>query len=76
MRLSKETIKEFKEIYYEEFGEEISEKEACEKFLSLVNLLRTILRPSSRRDCAGEYLNLPSSEFDQIPENDKLKKNL
>ena len=38
MGLSKKAIEEFKEIYREEFGEEITYEEAHEKFLSLVNL--------------------------------------
>ena len=35
--LSKESIKEFKKIYKEEFGEEISDKEAFEQGTNLVN---------------------------------------
>lgn len=50
MRLSKNAIKEFKEIYYEEFGEKISTKEACEKFSRLINLLRPILKAPSKKD--------------------------
>jgi len=50
MRLSKKAVKEFREIYYEEFGEKISTKEAHEKFSRLINLLRPILKASSKQD--------------------------
>jgi len=45
MRLSKEAIKEFKKIYYGEFGETISEKEAQEMGANLLSLFRMIYRP-------------------------------
>jgi len=45
MRLSKEAIKEFKKIYYEEFGERISAKEAQELGASLLSLFKIIYRP-------------------------------
>ena len=45
MRLSKEAIKEFKEIYYKEFGERISDKEAQEMGASLLSLFKIIYRP-------------------------------
>jgi len=50
MRLSKKAIEEFKEIYEKEFGEKITNSEAYDKFLRLVNLLRTILKTSSKKD--------------------------
>ena len=50
MRLSKKTIREFKKIYYEEFGEKITTKEAHEKFLRLINLLRAILKVPSTQN--------------------------
>jgi hypothetical protein len=45
MRLSKEAIKEFKDIYHEEFKEEISDAEAQELGESLLSLFKTIYRP-------------------------------
>lgn len=70
MRLSKKTIKEFKKIYREEFGEAITNKEACEKFLRLINLLRTILKEPNK----GQDLNSPDpSSFDEHSKNVKLK---
>lgn len=45
MRLSKKAIKEFKEIYYKEFGRTISDEEVQEKGQSLLSLFRIIYRP-------------------------------
>lgn len=45
MRLSKEAIKEFKEIYYEEFGERVSDEEAQEMGGNLISLFKIIYRP-------------------------------
>jgi len=45
MGLSKEAIKEFKRIYYEEFKEEISDIEAQELGESLLLLFKIIYRP-------------------------------
>jgi len=45
MRLNKEAIKEFKEIYYEEFGERISDKQAQEMGANLLSLFKIIYRP-------------------------------
>jgi len=45
MGLSKEAIKEFKEIYYKEFGERISDEEAQEMGASLLSLFKIIYRP-------------------------------
>lgn len=45
MRLSKEAIKEFKEIYHKEFGEVISDEEAQEMGGGLLSLFKVIYRP-------------------------------
>ncbi|MCD6297730.1 MAG: hypothetical protein J7M30_11300 [Deltaproteobacteria bacterium] len=45
MRLSKEAIKEFKEIYYKEFGEKISDQEAQEMGGNLISLFKIIYHP-------------------------------
>ena len=45
MRLSEKAIKEFKKIYYDEFGETISDKEAQEMGTNLLYLFRIIYRP-------------------------------
>jgi len=68
----KEEIEKFQRIYLEEFGEEISKEDAYDRFLRLVNLLRVILYPRSRKGRASESQEQSSSAFDQKPENDKL----
>ena len=45
MRLSKVAIEEFKEIYFKEFGEEITDEEAREMGENLVSLFEIICRP-------------------------------
>jgi len=45
MRLSKEAIEEFKEIYEREFGETISDEKAQELGQNLVSLFKIIYRP-------------------------------
>lgn len=45
MRLSKEAIREFQEIWYEEFGERISEEKAQEMGENLLSLFKIIYRP-------------------------------
>jgi len=48
MGLSKEAIEEFKDIYHEEFKEEISDAEAQELEESLISLFKVIYRPVPR----------------------------
>jgi hypothetical protein len=71
MGLSKEEIQEFKEAYFKEFGERISDNEACEKFLRLINLLRAILKQpptnGERADSSGPL------SVDERDKNAKLK---
>lgn len=45
MRLSKEAIEEFKRIYSQEMGEEISDEKARELGESLLSLFKIIYRP-------------------------------
>jgi hypothetical protein len=45
MRLSKEAIEEFKEIYEKEFGKSISDEEAQEMGRNLLSLFKIIYRP-------------------------------
>jgi hypothetical protein len=71
MRLSEKAIKELKEIYQKEFGENITDNEACEKFLRLVNLLRAILKQPSIK---GQRSSSPSPLLvDEHCKNAKLK---
>jgi hypothetical protein len=50
MRLDRETIKEFQEIYKKDFGEEIDEATAREKSRQLLNLMRIIYKPTKNKD--------------------------
>jgi hypothetical protein len=45
MKLSKEAIEEFKEIYRKECGEEISDQEAYEKGSRSIELFKIIYKP-------------------------------
>lgn len=53
MSLSKESIKEFKRIYKQKFGEEISDQDAYKQGTKLVNLIKIIYKPKKR--------NIPSN---------------
>ena len=44
--ISEEQLEEFKLIYKEEFGKEISDKEALDKALNLVNLMKIVYQPT------------------------------
>jgi hypothetical protein len=71
MKPNERTIEEFKKIYRAEFGETISDGQAYEKFLRLVNLLRVALKeqsPNGRNShISGPHL------FDVEFKNVKLK---
>jgi len=45
MRLRKQAIKEFKEIYYKEFGERISDEEAKEMGENILSLFKLVYQP-------------------------------
>jgi hypothetical protein len=47
--LEKQAIKEFKQIYFEENGIELSDEEATEKALSVFNFFKVILSPVEPR---------------------------
>jgi hypothetical protein len=50
MRLNKEAIKEFKEIYYKEFGKKTSDEEAQEMGENLILLFKIIYRPIPKKN--------------------------
>ena len=50
MSLSAKAIKEFKEIYFREYGESISDKDAQEIGQRLISLFRIIYRPIPGKD--------------------------
>lgn len=70
MKPNERTIEEFKKIYRAEFGETISDAQAYEQFLRLVNLLRVALKKQSpngrNRHISGPHL------FDAELNNAKL----
>jgi len=43
MKLSKQAIVEFKQIYFKEFGENITEKQVIEMGTKLINVIELIL---------------------------------
>jgi hypothetical protein len=50
MRLSKKAIEELKDIYYREYGKEISDEEAQEMGQNLLSLFKVIYRPIPEDD--------------------------
>jgi hypothetical protein len=53
-RLSREAIETFKTIYRHEFGEEVSDDQAVEIGLRLLNFLKFLLEPISSASRAGK----------------------
>jgi hypothetical protein len=49
MKPSDELIEKFRQTYIQEFGEEMSTPEAEDNLISLVGLLRIILRPLPKK---------------------------
>lgn len=45
MQLSKEQLEQFKQLYKERFGEELSDKEALDQATNLVNLIKATYKP-------------------------------
>ena len=71
MKPKERTIEEFKKIYEDEFGEKISDSQAYEEFLRLVNLLRVVLKEPSPN---GRNSHVPGPNlFDAEFKNVKLK---
>ena len=60
MSLSNKAIKEFKEIYYREYGKTISDEEAQEIGQRLISLFKIIYRPIPGRD-------IPVEDADSTP---------
>ncbi len=52
MKTDEEFVENFRKIYLEEFGEEISREEAYGNFFSLVDMVR-IIRPPALQLCEG-----------------------
>jgi len=48
--ISKESLGEFKKIYKEEFGEEISDQEALEQATKLLRLVEIVYKPTTQEE--------------------------
>lgn len=68
MKPSKETIETYRKIYFDEFKDDISEEEAYEGFLRVVNYTRAMANIFQTSDISL----MDDSEFDHIDEDDKL----
>lgn len=52
MQISDEKIEEYRKIYKEEFGKEISKEEARRQGTNLVNLMKLIYKPITKEEAA------------------------
>jgi hypothetical protein len=55
MSIKNQSIKEFQEIYKEEFGKEISKQKALELATNLINLYKIIYPPSQKTEVSKNY---------------------
>ncbi len=57
--LPEKALKEFKEIYQKNFGKELSEKDALDKALKILNLYKAVYGPSrsSQRSDINQVTN-------------------
>jgi hypothetical protein len=62
MQLPKEAVGRFQQLCKNRFGEDMTEKEACEQGTQLINLLRIIYRPMTEQ------------EYSQLQKSRELKK--
>ena len=61
MRLSREAIKEYKEIYKKEFGEDLSDAEAEEQALRVLHLFWLLLCPLPQHPERKNFDNSPKA---------------
>lgn len=52
MQLSSEAIVEFKAIYEEQFGKELTDQEAYDSASNLLRLMNAVYRPMTKKDMA------------------------
>lgn len=57
MMLSQKAIKEFREIYFQEFGERISIEEATKQATNLIQLYKSTLSNSNRQEDINARIN-------------------
>jgi hypothetical protein len=66
MKISKERIEEFKQIYQRNLGTEISDEEAYELALPLLQLFRVVCRPLPKgHRCRACQPPEPGGDFDK-----------
>jgi hypothetical protein len=66
MKISKERIEEFKQIYQSKLGKEISDEEAYELALPLLQLFRVVCRPLPKEHrCRACQPAEPGGDFDK-----------
>lgn len=56
MKITDEKIEEFRKIYKEEYGEEISREEAYERAVKLLQLMKIAYRPFRNKEEYEEFL--------------------
>lgn len=59
MAISNEQLREFKRLYKEHFGKDISDADALESATKLIDLVRTVYKPMTK------------NEFDKVQERRK-----
>lgn len=63
MQLNEEDIKEFAQLYKQEFGEELTKKEAAEMAWNIANLYEFLAEPLPSE--VGQVIKLPSENSPQ-----------
>ena len=74
MKSLDEFIEKFQKIYFEEYGEKLTREEACDNFLSLVDILKIISRPILKQSRGSENPGSALSSIDETHGNGRLKK--
>lgn len=54
MTISKKRIEEYGELYKKRFGKEISQEEALEQAISLVNMVKLVYKPIKKSDLKSQ----------------------
>lgn len=73
MQLSRETIEEFRQIYKEEFGEEISDREAHELGSNLISLYKTLWQIECKYRLRQKYYQQLLSILRYLIQNENLR---
>ena len=60
MQFTDKDIQEYKRIYFKEYWEEISDKEALKQWIALVNLMKNVAFPENK-----DYLSITARTLDE-----------